>query len=94
MAPPKRIAVSPKPCHDTQARPRSFSANITIFLQKTTKSDKPQVIMPAACSCQAPSSTMVTFSQPCPVTKLQHSFTLNYSDLLSAKTLEGICYNI
>ncbi|KAJ6787008.1 hypothetical protein PWT90_07433 [Aphanocladium album] len=42
----------------------------------------------------APSRYMVTFSQLCPVTGEQHSFTLAREDLLSAKTLEGICYSI
>ncbi|KAJ3476365.1 hypothetical protein NLG97_g9155 [Lecanicillium saksenae] len=43
---------------------------------------------------QIPPRDMVTFSRQCPVTSEQHSFTLTREDLLSAKTLEGICYSI
>ena len=39
-------------------------------------------------------SSMLTFSQNCPLTKERHTFTLTYDDVLSTKRLEMIAAQI
>ncbi|TQV91712.1 hypothetical protein IF1G_09778 [Cordyceps javanica] len=41
-----------------------------------------------------PVTTLFTFVENCPVTKLQHSFTLERSDLLSSSKLETVLSRI